>query len=320
VYALNFVVDVFRKLKQQFQKKTMRGEISKNEDFLSELEAYKGYINPTKAYNEHLSAYTQGFEQIIKNNKIVFLNFGQFVSRLIPFLSKTTRKRPFTLPAFIKSTYCPINVSGLVIEISDIKCDNDLDKIKKFYESANWEFYLNACNNLGFMVDKNNPWRLVADIGSGEMIEAAKQYGINSVEEIVNITYKKAHEDYLQTFKVVMYEMYSKLKKERITTLLTTDQEGEQIATQVPVQYTYLQFTEEYNDAYFLQVYCKLRFTEEESHFSEHEQQLIISNVIELSNVDLKRAMDAFEIILNKTFDYRGSLSYINTVLNETRK
>ena len=178
VYALNFVVDVFRKLKQQFQKKTMRGEISKNEDFLSELEAYKGYINPIKAYNEHLSAYTQGFEQIIKNNKIVFLNFDQFVSRLMPFLSKTTRKRPFTLPAFIKSTYCPINVSGLVIEISDIKCDNDLDKIKKFYESVNWEFYLNACNNLGFMVDKNNPWRLVADIASGEMIEAAKQYGI----------------------------------------------------------------------------------------------------------------------------------------------
>ena len=44
------------------------------------------------------------------------------------------------------------------------------------------------------------------------------------------------------------------------------------------------------------------------------------NNVIELSNEDLRKAVDSFEIILNKTFDYRGSLSYINKSLGETRK
>ena len=56
VYALNFVVDAFEKLKKQFQKKTMRGEISKSEDFLSNLTAHKGYVNPTQAYNQHIQA------------------------------------------------------------------------------------------------------------------------------------------------------------------------------------------------------------------------------------------------------------------------
>ena len=59
---------------------------------------------------------------------------------------------------------------------------------------------------------------------------------------------------------------------------------------------------------------------EEESHFSQPEQNRITDNVIELSNADLRSAVDAFEIILNKTFDYRGSLSYISRALDKTRK
>ena len=102
-------------------------------------------------------------------------------------LSKTIRKRPFTLPAFIKSTYCPINVSGLVIEIADIKCDNDLEKINKFYESRNWEFYLTTCANMGFMVDRNNPWRLVANISSAPMADASMAYGVETIEQIMKV-------------------------------------------------------------------------------------------------------------------------------------
>ena len=54
-----------------------------------------------------------------------------------------------------------------------------------------------------------------------------------------------------------------------------------------------------------------MRFIEEESKFTKSEQNRIIDNVIELSNEDLRKAVDSFEIILNKTFDYRGALSYI---------
>mgnify|MGYP000123578918 CR=1 FL=1 len=53
-----------------------------------------------------------------------------------------------------------------------------------------------------------------------------------------------------------------------------------------------------------------MRFIEEESHFSHSEQQRIISNTIELSNINLMTAIDSFEKILNKTIDYNGSLSY----------
>ena len=267
-----------------------------------------------------MKSYTNAFEKIVKNRNIKFLNFDQFVGKLTPFLSKTIRKRPFTLPAFIKSTYCPINVSGLVIEIADIKCDNDLEKINKFYESRNWEFYLTTCANMGFMVDRNNPWRLVADISSAPMADASMAYGVETIEQIMNSVYKKAHRGYLDSFKVIMYNMYSSLKRKRFTRLVETDQGGSRIVTQIPIEYSYQQFIEDHDDAYFLKLYCKMRFIEEESKFTKSEQNRIIDNVIELSNEDLRKAVDSFEIILNKTFDYRGSLSYINKSLGETRK
>tara|TARA_R110000824_G_scaffold106255_2_gene251029 strand:- start:5727 stop:6923 length:1197 start_codon:yes stop_codon:yes gene_type:complete len=321
VIALGFVVDMFMVLKNQFLKKAQRQEISTDERFLSNIVAHKGYQNPKKMHNEHIGAYLSTFEELVKNQNIKFLNFDHFVEKLFPYLQKTIRKIPFTFPAFVKSTYCPIHASGLVIEIAnDADHADDVEKMNIFYNSANWEFYLNACNNLGFMVDRNNPWRLVADVASGEMVQAAAAYGLKSTDEILNIGYDKAHaKDSFSRFKVIMYNMYRKLKKKRFTNLVTVRSGGERIVTRRPVEYSYQQFIEEKDDAYFLNLYCKIRFVEEESRFTAGEQERIIDNVIELSNFNLKLSIDSFEQILNKTFDYNGSLSYINNALTKTR-
>ena len=195
-----------------------------------------------------------------------------------------------------------------------------MEKIEKFYRSKNWNFYLNACNNMGFMVDRNNPWRLVADIASGEMLEMASNYGLTSTNEILNIAFKKAHRDYFKTFKVIMFNMYTKLKKKRITSLVNVDQSGDRIVVRTPVEYSYQQFIEQHDDIYFLNLYCQLRFVEEESHFSKSEQARMIDNLIELSNTNFVKTIDCFETILNRTFDYHSSLSYISNTLDKTRE
>ena len=298
----------------------MKGEIARDDKFLSNISAHRGYINPVNEYNKHIASYMNAFEKIVRRRNIKFLNFDQFVDKLLPYLKKTARKRPFTMPAFVKSTYCPINASGLVIEIADIKCDNDMEKMEKFYRSKNWNFYLNACNNMGFMVDRNNPWRLVADIASGEMLEMARNYGLTTTDEILNVAFKKAHRDYFQIFKVIMFNMYIKLKKKRITSLVNVDQSGDRIVVRTPVEYSYQQFIEQYDDVYFLNLYCQLRFVEEESHFSKSEQARMIDNLIELSNTNFVKTIDCFETILSRTFDYHGSLSYISNALDKTRE
>ena len=50
---------------------------------------------------------------------------------------------------------------------------------------------------------------------------------------------------------------------------------------------------------------------EEQSPFSEAERMFIIDDCLEIAIDNIALAMESFETILNKTFDYQGSLSYI---------
>ena len=50
---------------------------------------------------------------------------------------------------------------------------------------------------------------------------------------------------------------------------------------------------------------------EEESHFTANEQFQLIDDCLEVAEYSQSQAITIFERILNKTFDYRGSLSYI---------
>ena len=61
-----------------------------------------------------------------------------------------------------------------------------------------------------------------------------------------------------------------------------------------------------------MRLYFNIRFAEEESAFTENEKEIIMDDLIEVyhsGREDL--AFAYFERILNKTFDYHGSLSYI---------
>mgnify|MGYP003133721690 FL=1 len=63
----------------------------------------------------------------------------------------------------------------------------------------------------------------------------------------------------------------------------------------------------------FFRKYFEIRFLEEESTFTDARKERLISDSLDLIQVGLfNTAIQNFEIILNKPFDYIGSLSYIN--------
>jgi hypothetical protein len=83
------------------------------------------------------------------------------------------------------------------------------------------------------------------------------------------------------------------------------------IKRQKPMQYTWEALNSKYGDLYFFKLYATIRFFEEESSFSEQERMFLIDDCIEIASENLPLAMKVFERILNKTFDYQGSLGYI---------
>ena len=318
--ALNFVADAFGDLAMLFQKKGIVNQIDVTDQFLSQLSVFKSFESSKKLYNAHIGQYMEALSELFSEDDVKFVTFDKFVVLAMPYILQASRKRPFTLPAYIKSYYCPATVSGLVIEISDIEPSNDEEKIKKFYESKNWEFFLNACATYGFMVDKNIPWRIIADIGSAPMLEYARKYGPRTTNDILTIAYEKAHRIYFDKFKKQFYVAYNTLRLPRYFDTVHVQSDGTKLITRTPLEYSEDEFYTIYDDFYFLDLYCRIRFNEEESDFPPAQQRKIIDNTIELCKIDFEKGLDSFENILNKPFDYIGSLTYTINRLDEIAK
>ena len=174
VMAYSFVVDAFYELQNKFKFKSMSGEIRTGEKFLTDIVPVSGYQNPNTLYDNYTKAFSNAIGGLISDNDLVFASFEQFINVIMPYIENFIKVKPVTFPAFVKSKECPMNVNGLVIEIARIDVNNDKEKYDNFYNSPNWEFYLNTCNAYGFMVDCNMPHRLVADINSVAMLTKMK--------------------------------------------------------------------------------------------------------------------------------------------------
>ena len=312
--AFAFVADAFNALSTQFDKCVLAGKISPDDLHLSQLRVYKGYENPLDKYNKYLAMTNSTIRTRFIANKTVLRTFDDFIRELMVILRALGPLFPYTMPAYVKSKYCPISCSGLAVEIAeDMNAANDDAKVKEFMQSRNWGFYVNACNTYGFMVDEFVPWRLVADIGSAPMVEFAKQYsGLSSTDKILSRAYKNVHLEYYKKFKYYLLNLYNEVKA---TGYVTTEECAGVTTTKIvtPEEYTMDQLNAKYDNAYFLRLYTQIRFYEEPSLFDAGAQYRLMDDTLEVADaVSTARALRVFERIINKPFDCRGSLSYIS--------
>ena len=83
---------------------------------------------------------------------------------------------PITKTGVLESIRTSPNVSGLCVEMSFDNHDDDYNKFNKYINNINFEFYTLAAAKFGFFVDKNAPWRLVANLNSSKMKEYMQKY------------------------------------------------------------------------------------------------------------------------------------------------
>lgn len=311
ISAINFVVDAYTDLINAFNKLVITGKANSDERYLSNLTAHKGWEEPAALYNTYLTSYIKAFRVGVRAKDIKIKNFEEFIVEYEIFTKEGAHRFPFTKPGFIKSRFCPITCSGLAIEIADLDAANDEEKIRNFIESPNWACYVSLCNSYGFMVDQFVPWRLVADIDSPVMLDYAKKYLVNDTNMIIDLGYTSSHNQYFQNFKYYLLNLYNTVKPQSF--LEMEECNGMTISKKVtPQSYSMEKLSELYSEEFFLKLYFKTRLIEEESVFKDFEREMLIDDCIEIyQNQNIFTALGVFERILNKPFDYRGSLSYI---------
>lgn len=303
--AISFVVDAFEALSQQFKKSQQLGKIISNDPNLTNLKVYKSYRSNKISYEEYQINFINALKTNFNINNIQ--NFQTFTEELLSAVTIITKTFPMSMPAYTKSRINSLTNTGLALEIADAPYDNDDQKINEFVNSKNWNFFVNACNSYGFMIDINAPWRLIADLDSEAMKGYASAYGLRSGTAVLVLGFSSTHDDFYNQLPGQLLRLYNEMVPTHISTF---DECGSKI---IPTErYTIQSLQEKFSNDFFLKFYFNLRFSEEENSFSDAEKQRIIKDCLQLSRaLGNTTALGTFERYVNQPFDYRGSLSYL---------
>lgn len=171
-FALNFVADAYNAMVQKMKDDQIVGSAISKESPYADFTVSKSWTSIYNKFHEYAQdiygVMLQHFHKPVINNKIT--NFNDFTREFINFFHFMKQNNmPLTLSGFVGGRLCALNTSALMIEISSAKYDNDQIKYSAFVNDPGFKVFRSYATQHGFVIDKNVPWRLVANLNSNYM-------------------------------------------------------------------------------------------------------------------------------------------------------
>jgi hypothetical protein len=324
--CFNFVADLFGEMSREFEKCAARGQIKQDDPYLSNLKVYKAFHRPTDGYDNYMQIFKAKLNRLFKSKDIQVENFSHFLEEFMKVFPHLVKGTPFTFTSYIKSRFNNIMASGLALEIADLPYDNDDNKQKMFVESPNWEFFVNACNKYGFVIDSNIPWRIVSDIKAREIQQYIQAGGLTSANLMLNDgsgAFQKASFETLSKMPALLLEIYNSVKKESF--VKTKICEGTKITEVVtPESYTlqtlrtYLGFPD---SLIFSKLYILMRLHEENVDINEQQKRLLVKDLLKhIKMMGNPAPIEIyFERFLSKPLDKPFTINYYYSIVRPAK-
>ena len=191
-YALDFVADAWYDFARKIRELADNNIIFRDSPWAKPF-VVKAWSPIEDEYDRYMReevypVFADDFMSFGNNNKKV-RNINSFINRVDEFIERViTKAGPVTMSGLIEGSYAPIYMSGLVIEIANDSYDDDFNKAYRFGD-RNFSFIANLAAQYGFAIDKNIPWRLVADLRNPAMIEYMLGVPIEGIETGDNVEY-----------------------------------------------------------------------------------------------------------------------------------
>jgi len=178
VMALDFVNAAFSRLAAHMQNAFITNCIDRGGNpALFKLQAVLGYTDPFQKYRAHMRGLADAFiTTYVPDPENPIKNFNDFKKEYIQYLHVMSEGIPITLSTFLLSTMVSPLISGLKIAIDRGNAGDDEAKYDQFVGDPNFLFYIQAAKKYGFLVDKNVPWMLTADLFSSAMLHYASLF------------------------------------------------------------------------------------------------------------------------------------------------
>ena len=290
-FALDFVCDAFGGLRNAIQKGMARNTVAAYGSIYSGVRVRRATDSANKMYLNYLQLVDDLFTQeFLKKDGLQegVENFEDYFRLYVRSLQERASLFPITKSAFVTSKYATPYMSGLIIEISAENHGSDLPKAEVYINDPNFNVFRNTAQQYGFMIDKNAPWRLTADLASPFMQRFGEKYGVlpdaGSASNIFDTHYDMVYTEdikMLKRFFFASYQTFSELnpviRRKALTECSTlTIEEKDRLP------YGRDRYEATYSDSFWVRLYMMFRLAEEEISLTEQRRTVILKKVLQL--------------------------------------
>lgn len=204
VFVLDFVADEFADFRNEFL--FLNKQDTGGTEF-SSLTPVKGWINAIERREEYMlnlyDLYANTYLSL-GNRKSSIMSFRDFLNNFQTFLRDLNGDFPISLSSYYLSSFTSPLSSGIMIEISELSHGSDEEKYEEFLKSPSFSCYAHAAQRHGFKIDKNAPWRLIADLASPFW---ETKYGL-TLDNIIKVYYNETYKQDIKLIKNILGRFY----------------------------------------------------------------------------------------------------------------
>jgi hypothetical protein len=305
--CIDFVADAFNDMLRSYKVAHIDGRIKVGEKY-DALNPVVAHIDPVRlAQDASTEKYNLFFSSLTRrraHDKI--FNFKTFLTHFFEYLHSTCHITPVTLTGIIKSNFCPPNVSGLVIDLAAHSHMNDKKKVEEYIESPNFCVFASFAMNYGFYIDKNAPWRLIANLRSPKMIEYMQKAYIQDYTAAFNYFFEPAHYLGFEKFKDFVYNAYnSYVSRKPFISVAYTCGDGTKKRRTIQRSPINREIGDSiYDDSYWIQQYASIRNTEEQNILSDATESKLKIDAKNL--IKLKEANDVLDMVESRIMNFEA--------------
>ncbi len=270
---LFFTIDAFKDLKKYYQDMVKRSIITSDVIF-NNLNVTKSSDDINVIYNKYSSdiynIFTNTF--LVDVPKHYIKNINDFMKYFISFVKIAAKNFPITRTSYLKSKKTSINISGLCFSFNEILNDSVISNVNNIMSYETFDFFVENSARFGFFVDRNFPFRIIADLKSPAMKKYMSYYSIFSDDFVYKNYFFRAENNDLNILKNMVLNYWNLYASEN-PTVVQYDDLGSCKKTFVSVHNVSginLDILESYySNNWFLRLYSFIRILEEKINISQ---------------------------------------------------
>lgn len=323
VFVLDIVEEAYNNLQQEVDRYRLLSRIDLENTSIFPLRPFKAWESIHAEYHSFMEEMYKGFtiSFLDKKRDEQIVDYPSFEKKFLEYYTSIASSFCLNRSAFVTSSRCSILNTGLAIEFSALRHDEDQNKYDVYVNDIEYDLYKKIANQFGFVVDKNAPWRLVLDLNSEPAKELLRKRDINGTKDFFNKYFLVAHKEDMEVTARYLHKLYNTfVTNNPIIKIRTNCEAGYKKIQREPIQLR--EFFSRYDINHWANFYVRTRNLESQKNYDEITIKKIITRTVEMSRFksveeasdDLQKIFAGFDSKNNNTNSLTSSDDNVSVV------